>query len=92
MNILLFKDLPHLKQGSNLIKFYFGNQEAMNESATMVKGRRLIITRKDHTRMLLNCDGDGFTPQETTLDIRLIPAGVNFVAPQHTALILPVGN
>jgi hypothetical protein len=42
--------------------------------------------------MLLNCDGDGFTPQETTLDIRLIPAGVNFVAPQHTALILPVGN
>ena len=81
-----------IKQITNLLQFYFGNRKMIAESTTMVKGRRLIITRKDHTRMVLNCDGDGFSPQDTTLDIRLIPSGVNFVAPEHTSLLLPVGD
>ncbi|MBR4581156.1 MAG: hypothetical protein IKO32_07975, partial [Lachnospiraceae bacterium] len=86
MNILLFKTNPHTNQGAAFLKFYFGNEEGAENLYTEVKGRRLIITRKDHTRMILNCDGDDFAPTDTTLDIRLIPSGVSFIAPQHSTL------
>ena len=87
MNILLFKENPHTNQGAAFLKFYFGNEEGAENLYTQVKGRRLIITRKDHKRMILNCDGDDFTPTDTTLDIRLIPSGVSFIVPQHSALL-----
>ena len=87
MNILLFKGNTHTNQGAAFLKYYFGNEEGSENLYTQVKGRRLIITRKDHQRIVLNCDGDDFAPPDTTLDIRLIPSGVNFIAPQHSALI-----
>lgn len=87
MNILLFKENPHTNQGAAFLKFYFGNEEGAENLYTQVKGRRLIITRKDHKRMILNCDGDDFTPTDTTLDIRLIPSGVSFIVPQHSTLL-----
>ena len=89
MNIFLFRDIRPLQAAGKYLKLYLGKYENPDDLFTMVRGRRMIITRKDHTRMLLNCDGDGFTPQETTLDIRLIPAGVNFVVPSHAALREP---
>jgi diacylglycerol kinase family enzyme len=89
MNIFLFRDSRPWQSAGKYIKLYMGKYDTPDELFTMVRGRRMIITRKDHTRMLLNCDGDGFTPEETTLDIRLVPAGVNFVVPQHAALREP---
>ena len=83
MNILLFRESRPMKSAGSYLKMYLGKIEEQNDLFTMVKGRRLIITRKDHERIRLNCDGDGFAPQDTTLDIRLIPAGVNFVIPKH---------
>ena len=39
--------------------------------------------------MNLNCDGDAFMPSDTTLEIRLIPAGLKFVVPEHSVLLSP---
>ena len=89
MNVFLFKADRPIQSAGKYLKLYLGKYDNPDNLFTMVRGRRMIITRKDHSRMLLNCDGDGFTPQETTLDIRLIPAGLNFVVPQHVALIKP---
>ena len=87
MNILLFKEMNPATQGTMILKYMFGNNDVVKESSTHVKGRRLIISRKDHKHMLLNCDGDSFSPSDTTLDIRLVPAGLKFVAPSHSELV-----
>lgn len=89
MNILLFRGDHKTNQSASFLKFYLGNEKGAEDYYTEIKGRRMIISRKDHRRIILNCDGDGFTPSDTTLDIRLIPAGVHFVAPEHSELIKP---
>jgi diacylglycerol kinase family enzyme len=89
MNIFLFHQMHSTKAAETYMKLYFGKNADIQDRYTMVKGRRMIITRKDHERFSLNVDGEGFAPEETTLDIRLIPSGVKFVAPQHTALLEP---
>ena len=87
MNILFFHDMHKANQSASFIRFYMGNEAGIKDHFTEVKGRRLIITRKDHKRIVLNCDGDGFTPTDTTLDIRLIPSGVSFIVPEHSELL-----
>ena len=89
MNIYLFHQMSPTKQAGTYFNLYFGRNKDLEGRYTMVKGRRMILSRKDHERFSLNADGDGFNPEETTLDIRLIPSGAKFVAPQHTALIEP---
>ena len=92
MNIFLFHEMTASKATENFIYLYSGKNERIKSCYEMVKGRRLIISHKDHSRFFLNCDGDGFDPSDTTLDIRLVPAGVNFVAPPHSALSEPGDN
>ena len=89
MNIYLFHEMTTSKATENFVYLSRGKNEKIMGCYEMVKGRRLIITKKDHSHFSLNCDGDGFIPGDTTLDIRLIPSGVNFVAPQHSALLEP---
>ncbi|MBR6093765.1 MAG: hypothetical protein IKP92_01930 [Lachnospiraceae bacterium] len=89
MNIYLFHQMSPTKQAGTYFNLYFGRNKDLEGRYTMVKGRRMILSRKDHERFSLNADGDGFNPEETTLDIRLVPSGAKFVAPQHTALIEP---
>lgn len=89
MNILLFKEMNGATQGTMVLKYMFGNTDIVKECSTQIKGRRIIISRKDHKHMNLNCDGDAFMPSDTTLDIRLIPAGLKFVVPEHSVLLSP---
>ena len=87
MHVLLFHEASRFNHFSTFMRLYTGKEAGEKDHFMEIKGRRLILTRKDHKRIVLNCDGDGFAPSETTLDIRLIPAGVNFIVPQYSALI-----
>lgn len=89
LDFILIDAMPSLMQLFKLKAYSKGDLDRLGSCAHIVRGKKLVVARKDKSIVSLNCDGECVRSPERYVTMQLIPNCLKFVVPQ-SAEILPV--